>query len=43
MYFVYFFYYTCKHKTNRMKANFSYMYMCCCFKQSGEGMFSIHG
>ncbi len=42
MYFVYFFCYTCKHKLELMKANFSYMYMCCCYKQSGEGMFSTN-
>lgn len=39
MYFVLFFSYTCK-QIKIMKANFSIMYMCCCFKQNGEGMFS---
>lgn len=45
MYFVYFFSYTCKQKyqlIKKMKANFSYMYMCCCYKQTGEGMLSMN-
>ena len=41
MYFVLFFSYTCKLKLQKMKANSSIMYMCCCLGQIGEGMLSI--
>jgi hypothetical protein len=40
MYFISFFHYTCINNKITMKANSLYIYMCCCYEQTGEGMLS---